>query len=179
MVDLGHEVETVARCRVVDILEHERAASLAGALQHRPQAIGAGVEERAADIGIVHIVERVPEIERAVDHHLVGAERLGDLQALEEAALDDFADIAVGVGQVQPEEGSMDAAQALMPVQRLAVGLHHRRRVAGDHVGEDEILDLDRAVVVEDPVAQHLECGVSRGDAQAGEFHVGPFGEIT
>jgi hypothetical protein len=83
-----------------------------------------------------------------------GRKAFGDLQPLEETLLDHGADRPVGIGQIEAEERAMDAALAPVRLKCALVLADKLRAVAGDHLGKDEVLDLDRPVGIADPALQ-------------------------
>jgi hypothetical protein len=83
------------------------------------------------------------------------AERLSAIsRPLEETFLDHGADRPVGIGQIEAEERAMDAALAPVRLKCALVLADKLRAVAGDHLGKDEVLDLDRTVCIADPALQ-------------------------
>ena len=112
MVDHGDEFRAVTRIGIVDILQHDRAIDLRGTGQNRCEAFGCTLEQDAAQEGVIGVVQRVPEGEGAVDHHMRRTQRAGHVEPGHQALLHDGPDGRVGRGDVEAEEGPVDPPEA-------------------------------------------------------------------
>jgi hypothetical protein len=155
----GRELDARVRIDILDVLDHQHASDVRGPLHRAVQrGMNALDQSRTAARLVVEIVV-VPGRVGRVDHHLGGAERGADVEALRHALAHDVTDVGVVGPDVEAPERPVDAEPAGVAVE-LALDLGGERfPVAVQDISPEEILHLEIALLLEDPVAMLAQAG--------------------
>ena len=156
----------VGRIDVLDILDDDGDADILRPGDHLAQGIVAMADQLFPGVRLVVVIVVAPGGEGAVGDHLGGAEGFADLQPLQQALAHHGLDVRILGGDGEAPERAVDAEPSGMAVEQRLGALDQRHPVAVEHRGIEEILKLQVAGFLEQPVSVGFDHAQRHGRAK-------------